>query len=230
MRSSKICILSCIVNRKPTPNCERKQFAHTQLNTIIVIIQMCRVHDLQCLETIRLYIIILSTFATRTRVYNVQTYIYIYITYTFTCSADVGRQHVLLGRCFRPPPPASAVVFLDAEGVTGLGRTGIPDARATALGLCGTAAVADDLRPVAMSLANTMAAAAGAPDTCSATPRLRAAADPVVPSRVVAPFNSSPTTLGGPADRWPCRAPGDIVNIIAVNTRAKNVEQEDTRF
>lgn len=143
---------------------------------------------------------------------------------TLTRSTDVGRRHVLLGRsCFLP----STAVFLNAEGVTGLGRIGIPDPRAaaTTLGLWGLAVAADDdLRPVAMSLANTMAAAAGVPDDalCSeAPPRFRATAvAPIVLSRTACtspadePFSSSPTTLGGPADRCPCSAPGGIVSII----------------
>lgn len=94
------------------------------------------------------------------------------LLYTLTrLSADVGRRHLDLGCCFLPPSStAAATVFLDTEGVTGLGRIGIPDR--AALGLCGPTAVTDDneddddddLRPVAMSLANTMAAATGAPD------------------------------------------------------------------
>lgn len=143
-------------------------------------------------------------------------------------SADVGRRLHLglgwLGCCFLPSSAATAV-FLDTEGGTGLARTtGIPDARAV-LGLhgcCSGAPPPNNLRPVAMSLAKAMAAAAGAQcvDCCSATtaPRLRAL---VVPSAVAARFNISPTTLGAPADRCPppCSAlGGGMVNICGPKT------------
>lgn len=145
--------------------------------------------------------------------------------YTLTRSVDVGRRH--LGCCFLPSPltvAATATVFLaDTEGGTGLGRIGIPDERAV-LGLCGLVAVAtpDDLRLVAMSLANTMAAATGVPDVeCSEALRLvrEVTAAPSSATVGAAPFNISPTTLGGPTDLWPCNAPGGIVNIIFCETR-----------
>lgn len=152
----------------------------------------------------------------------------IIILYTLTRSTDVGRRLRLLGCRFLEQPSSSAG-FLYIEGGTGLGRIGIPDTRPV-LGLCGTPAIMatadeppDDLRPVAMSLANTMAAAAGAPDGCStATLRFRTAVIPSITVACTAPFNSSPTTLGGPADRGggcPWSAPGGIVNMLRGPTR-----------
>lgn len=134
-------------------------------------------------------------------------YTTMYHVYTLTRSADVGRRHLLAGCGFLPQPPTTAAtVFLDTEGGTGFGRIEIAvDARAT-LGLCGPAAAPVDLlRPVTMSLAKTMAAAAGAPDGCwrlrpgpAIVPSTTAGTTDVVPTP---PFNISPTTLGGPVDR-----------------------------
>lgn len=124
--------------------------------------------------------------------------------YTLTRSADVGRRHLLDGCGFLLEPPTTvATVFLDTEGGTGFGRIEIAADGRAALGLCEPAAAPDDLpRPVAISLASTMAAAAGAPDGCW---RFRPG-PAVIPSTTVgavpAPrFNISPTTLGGPAER-----------------------------
>lgn len=127
-----------------------------------------------------------------------------YILYTLTRSADVGRRHLLVGCGFLLELPTTvATVLLDTEGGTGFGRFEIAADGRAALGLCETAAVPDALpRPVAISLANTMAAANGAPDGCwrfrpgpAEVPSTTAGAEP-------APcFNISPTTLGGPADR-----------------------------
>jgi len=76
----------------------------------------------------------------------------------------------LLAGFLLEPPTTAATVFLDTEGGTGFGRTTVAAAAATdaraILGPCEPAAAEDLPRPVAMSLANTMAAAAGAPDGC----------------------------------------------------------------
>lgn len=141
----------------------------------------------------------------------------------------MGRRHLLAVCCgfLLEPQTTVATVFLDTEGGTGFGRTATAADGRAALGLwcepaaaAAAAAVPDDglPRPVAMSLANTMAAAAGAPDGCW---RLRGPGPGAVPSTTAtvgpAPrFNISPTTLGGPADRWPCSAPGGMVNMFRV--------------